>query len=120
MGLADVDEKELGAVSIGVIKPLQVARLATEGRSGVAAEDEDDGLVPLKMGQGHGRWAGGLRQGEVWGAVADLKLVFVALAFGRRRIYFPATTARLRRKALGLPFLRRGRGRSGPKGADGE
>jgi hypothetical protein len=48
MSFADVDEVELRAVLVGLVELFQVARLATKGRSGVAAKDEDDRLLALK------------------------------------------------------------------------
>jgi hypothetical protein len=49
MRFANVDQEELGPVLIGVIDAFQVASLATEGRSGIAAEDKDDGLLALEL-----------------------------------------------------------------------
>jgi hypothetical protein len=42
MGFADVDGEEVGAVFVIVVKIGEVAYLAAEWRSGVAAENEDE------------------------------------------------------------------------------
>ena len=43
MGLGDVDDVDLRSVADLVVNPLEVASLATERRSGVAAEEEGQG-----------------------------------------------------------------------------
>ncbi len=52
MGFADVDEEEGGAILVRVVQLFQVARLATERRSGIAAEDQNDRMHFPKTGQG--------------------------------------------------------------------
>ena len=44
MRFADVDDEERDLVAVAVVKLLQLAQLAAEGRSGVRAEDERHGL----------------------------------------------------------------------------
>jgi hypothetical protein len=50
MGFANVDEQELGLGLVGLVDALQVASLATERRSGVAAEDQHHRFLALEAG----------------------------------------------------------------------
>ena len=48
MRLLNVDDIECDAIAVGVVQPIQLGNLPAEGRSSVAAEDQDDGpLAPL-------------------------------------------------------------------------
>jgi hypothetical protein len=48
VGFADVDDEERRGVAIALIDRVQGGNLPPEGRSRVAAEDEDDGLLSSK------------------------------------------------------------------------
>ena len=45
MGFEDVDDQKRDVVSILIVELVEGGNLPPEGRSGVAAEDEDDGLL---------------------------------------------------------------------------
>jgi hypothetical protein len=49
--LLDVDDDEGGAVAVLLVEAFQIARLAAEGRSGVAPENQDHGRHPGKAGE---------------------------------------------------------------------
>ena len=45
MRLADVDDEERRVVPVALVHRVEGGNLPPEGRSGVAAEDQDDGLL---------------------------------------------------------------------------
>ncbi len=71
VGLVDVDEEEGDAVAVFVVKALEGARLAPEGRSGEAAEDQDGGSAGGELRERDGVGAVALRKREVGRRGAD-------------------------------------------------
>src|SRR5262249_10935219 len=69
-----------------LVEFLEVARLATKRRSGVAAEDQDDRFLVFEAGERDLAIALEERQSEIGGRVADLERVLDAVALGRRRV----------------------------------
>ena len=51
MSLTNVDEQKLSVILIRFVKSFEVDRLATEGRSGVAAENQYDRPLAAKVRQ---------------------------------------------------------------------
>ena len=89
MGLADVDDEEFGLLLESVVDFFEDANLASEGRSGIAAEDEDDRSLALETGEFYLPLAVHFFQVEVRRRIADLQLSLApqiprtALALGK-------------------------------------
>ena len=88
MRLADIDEEEFRAILVGVVDFFQIARLATERRSGVAAEDEHHGLFAFEAGQFHFFGFLQIREQEIRGDIACTQFRGFAFPLGRRRVDF--------------------------------
>jgi hypothetical protein len=58
MGLADINEQKIRLAFVILVKLLQLARLATEGRSSVAGEDEHHRTARRQAGKRHFALAG--------------------------------------------------------------
>ena len=84
MRLANIDEVELRTIFIGLIDLFEVARLATERRSGIAAENQYDRLLALETGQLHLLSLLQIGQREVRGRVARAQRRGFALTLGGR------------------------------------
>lgn len=65
MRFCDVNHKKGDAVFVLIVKLVESGNLPPEGRSSVAAEDEDYGLIPIHFGKLDARGLVQLEQGEV-------------------------------------------------------
>jgi hypothetical protein len=70
VSFTNVDQEELRLVFVGLIELFQVARLATEGRSGVAAENQHHRLFVPEAGEGDFVFPLQIRQGKIGSGVA--------------------------------------------------
>ena len=80
MGLGDVDEREVGAAAEALEEALDVARPATKGRSGVAAEDEEERPVVDERGDLDLLESLGVSDGDSGEAISDLEQLGGAVA----------------------------------------
>jgi len=79
MGFADVDQKDGDLVLVRLVDALQIARLATERRSGVAAEDEDGRAASGALVQSYSGDAIERRENHVGRLVSDDEIPFASL-----------------------------------------
>jgi hypothetical protein len=91
MRLTDIDNEEFDFVLVVLVNPLQVARLATKRRSGIAAEDENDRLLAPEARKLDIVLTRSQRQHEVRGLLTGQQLYFVSLTLRRRGILFLGT-----------------------------
>jgi len=80
MGLGDVDEREVRAIAESLEEALDIARPATKGRSGVAAEDEQQRSVADELSELDRREIVGVSHGDGGEGVSRLKRFGVAVA----------------------------------------
>jgi hypothetical protein len=92
VSFADVNQQKLNLVLILLIKPFQFASLATEGRSGVTAENEHHRLFAAKAAECHRVFSSRVGQSEIGSGIADSQRVRFSLTTSRRRVYFSRPT----------------------------
>ena len=80
MGLGDVDEREVRAIAESLEEALDIARPATKGRSGVAAEDEQQRSVADELSEIGRLEIVGVSHGDGGEGVSRLKRFGVAVA----------------------------------------
>ena len=83
MGFADVNGQKIRASFVVVIKIYEVAYLAAEGRSGVAAKDQNQRALADAFAEMEFRLAIEAHQRDVWSAVADVEVAAMPL---RKRV----------------------------------
>lgn len=79
MSFADIDGEEIGAVFVIVVELDEVTYLAAEGRSGVAAENEDEGAMADMVADAEGGLAIERVEGGVGRAIAHFQIAAMPL-----------------------------------------
>jgi hypothetical protein len=74
MGFGNVDREEGDAILILVVELVEGGNLPPIGRSSVAAEDEDDGLRGVQLGELYDAGFVLFREGKVGRLVADFEI----------------------------------------------
>src|ERR1035437_2862080 len=74
MGFADIDDVELYPVLVLFVEFVERGNLPAKGRSSIAAEDQDDGILVAEGRELHVGGAVERFEGEVGGGVAGLKM----------------------------------------------
>src|SRR5882724_5592381 len=73
MRLGDVDHQESDAAAVLLVEFIEGGNLPPEGRSSIAAENEDDGLHLVDLGELDPCAVVELHQGEIRGGVSDVQ-----------------------------------------------
>jgi hypothetical protein len=101
MCFADVDEQEFRVIFVSFVEPLEVARLATKGRSGIASENQDNRPFASKARQGHRSFSSRIGQRKVRRRIAHFQRIVFAegsgwLSSGQRVVTSGRLAAHLR------------------------